>query len=287
MVSYKSPQKFLVINQSRLSGTTLNCGIHLCPRKCHQLFDHSKMQCEFVLHDQCPRGHKKSWKCHNPPPNACTRCDEDAKRRQDEKQKALKKDEKRAREDHEYSARIAKLDEILDAERQRLKDTQTSHERGAAILQKTKDIDKIRALADGKDYPSTHLQQQSADISAAGHSIKPAPVISTHTNNDKLVADPELAEPRTHEGAAKGKSPAKEAWEYQKKTENANNNAIDSVMDMVGLEEVKLQILKIKAKVDLSVRQSSDMKEDRLNVAFLGNPGTGMSRPKLWGRSTF
>ena len=64
--------------------------------------------------------------------------------------------------------------------------------------------------------------------------------------------------------------------------ENASNDAIDAVMDMVGLEEVKSQILKIKAKIDATVRQSSDMKEDRLNVAFLGNPGTGMldSRPQ-------
>ena len=87
---------------------------------------------------------------------------------------------------------------------------------------------------------------------------------------------PVLAEPKIHEGRARRESPAKAEWESQKQMENASNDAIDSVIDMVGLEGVKLQILGIKAKIDASIRQNSNMKEDRLNVAFLGNPGTGI-----------
>lgn len=70
-------------------------------------------------------------------------------------------------------------------------------------------------------------------------------------------------------------SPAKQDWEHQKRTLNARNDDIDSVMEMIGLEEVKTQILRIKAKIEVSIRQNSDMTEDRLNVVFLGNPGTG------------
>ena len=70
-------------------------------------------------------------------------------------------------------------------------------------------------------------------------------------------------------------SPAKEDWKRQKKYENAQNNAIDSMMNMTGLEEVKLQILQIKAKIEVSIRQNAESSSDRLNVSFLGNPGTG------------
>lgn len=47
-------------------------------------------------------------------------------------------------------------------------------------------------------------------------------------------------------------------------------------MGMIGLEDVKSQVLRIKAKVDLSLRQGTDVKGDRFNIALLGNPGTGM-----------
>ena len=238
------------------------------------------------MHDQCPKGHKKSWRCHKAPPKACTRCEEEAKRDQDEKQKALELQEKRAREDTEHRAHMAKLDAMLGLERQRTKDAQTSQEREAAIRQKEQDIEKARALADEKRHRSQQPQPHPADISVVDRNAKQSQPQSapTHPNSDKPVRAPSLAEPKTHKRRDKRASPAKEEWEDQKKIENATNDTIDVVMDMVGLEEVKLQILKIKAKIDASVRQNSDMKEDRLNVAFLGNPGTGMfsSRSQQW-----
>ena len=267
-----------LIDQIYFSGTTLSCGVHFCPQKCHQLFDHSKMQCEYVMHDQCPKGHKRSWRCHKPPPKACTRCDEEAKREQDEKQKALEMQEKRAREDTEHRAHMARLDAMLELERQRAKDAQTSQEREAAIRQKEQDIEKAKAFADEKSHRSPQPQPHPANINVIARDEKHSQPQSapTHPNSDKPVRAPSLSEPKTHKGRDKRTSPAKEEWEIQKRMENATNDKIDAVMDMVGLEEVKLQILKIKAKIDASVRQNSDMKDDRLNVAFLGNPGTGM-----------
>jgi hypothetical protein len=47
-------------------------------------------------------------------------------------------------------------------------------------------------------------------------------------------------------------------------------------MDMIGLEEVKSQVLRIKAKIDTAIRQNTDFKEERFGVTLLGNPGTGM-----------
>ena len=190
--------------------------------------------------------------------------------------------EKRAREDTEHRRRMAKLDESLDLERQRMKDAQTVLEREAAIRQKEQDIEKTRALADEGSHPSPQRRPQAADNYATDRNIKPPQTKSTHANSDGPVRAPDFAEPKTQKEGNRRESPAKEEWESQKQMENASNVAIDAVMDMVGLEEVKSQILKIKAKIDASVRQSSDIKEDRLNVAFLGNPGTGMldSKPQ-------
>ena len=57
--------------------------------------------------------------------------------------------------------------------------------------------------------------------------------------------------------------------------EGANNDGIDSIMEMVGLEDVKKQVLEIKAKVDISIRQGASITSERFNVVLLGNPGTG------------
>ena len=46
-------------------------------------------------------------------------------------------------------------------------------------------------------------------------------------------------------------------------------------MEMIGLEDVKSQVLKIKAKVDTSIRQHTDLKKERFGLVLLGNPGTG------------
>jgi hypothetical protein len=66
-------------------------------------------------------------------------------------------------------------------------------------------------------------------------------------------------------------------WQRQKDQENASNPAIDKIMEMIGLEDVKSQVLRIKSKVDTSIRQGTDLKTERLGLVLLGNPGTGQS----------
>ena len=187
--------------------------------------------------------------------------------------------EKRDRDAKDHLARMSKLDDMLESERQRMKDAQASRERAAAIRQKEQDIEKARVLADESDCLPWQPQLQSAPISAADPNFHAQ--TSTHSISNNPFPAPDLAKPKAHEGHTRRKSIAKEEWENHKRLDNASNEAIDSVMDMVGLEEVKLQILRIKAKIDACVRQNSDMKDDRLNIAFLGNPGTGMKALSL------
>lgn len=71
-------------------------------------------------------------------------------------------------------------------------------------------------------------------------------------------------------------SPAAEEWQRQKSL-GAVNPAIDELMDMIGLEEVKRQVLNIKAKVEVCKRQKVDLRSERFNIIFQGNPGTGSS----------
>jgi autophagy-related protein 11 len=70
-------------------------------------------------------------------------------------------------------------------------------------------------------------------------------------------------------------SPSEVEWERQKRVENASNDAIDALMKLTGLEQVKEKILDIKAKIETLARQGIDMKKERLGMVMLGNPGTG------------
>lgn len=62
-----------------------------------------------------------------------------------------------------------------------------------------------------------------------------------------------------------------------KDQENTNNPAIDEIMEMISLEDVKSEVLRIKSKVDTSKRQNIDLKKECLGLVSLGNPGTGRS----------
>ena len=56
------------------SGTTMNCGIHTCPRKCHDPRDHR--DCTVRVKTELPCGHSANSRCHQSkaPPDACIAC---------------------------------------------------------------------------------------------------------------------------------------------------------------------------------------------------------------------
>lgn len=74
-----------------------------------------------------------------------------------------------------------------------------------------------------------------------------------------------------------GMSPAESEWMRQKTVENAKNDHLDKLMSMIGLEKVKEAVLALKGELEVSIRQGTSLSEKNLNVALLGNPGTGGS----------
>ena len=53
-----------------------------------------------------------------------------------------------------------------------------------------------------------------------------------------------------------------------------DNEHIDAIMEMTGLEEVKEQVFNIKDKVNMSIMQDTTVKDECFHIA-LGNPGPG------------
>jgi len=242
----------------------LKCGVHLCPQRCHQLFDHSKMDCESAVKDKCPVGHAQSWRCAKGKPALCRACERERRAREKKLEEEFLRQQKREREQEEFSSQMAKLEEELRQLREAAADARKSKEMAQSLEQRKRDLQDAKRLV---NLPII------APITAAAATVK------TLYNRLTTAVQPTEAEAAEHSDPQSevepSKSPSEVEWDRQKRMENVSNDAIDSLMEMTGLEEVKAQVLKIKAKIDTAVRQNTNMKDERYGVVLLGNPGTG------------
>ncbi|KAL8734543.1 MAG: hypothetical protein Q9166_001443 [cf. Caloplaca sp. 2 TL-2023] len=250
----------------------LNCNVHLCPSYCHQLSDHSKLACDVLLDDKCNKGHVMVWKCFHGRPKDCPICEKATAAARKKREKDLKLQEKRDRESEAHARRLAEIESKVEAKRQECIDLKLSEDRAQAIRQKERDLESITSMAI-RDKTSAPAQQniQPSDGLSSTKEVEKAP--STTVSDDRNHTMNASDQPVTMQ--TNFTSESRDDWQHQKEVEHAANEAIDEIMDLVGLEDVKSQVLRIKAKIDTSKRQQSDLKKERFNAAFLGNPGTG------------
>ncbi len=75
---------------------------------------------------------------------------------------------------------------------------------------------------------------------------------------------------------SKAVSPSWTDWQKEPSSIRAEHPHIGAIMDMVGLEKVKAQVVRIKAKVDTCRKQGTDLRQERLGLVLLGNPRPGI-----------
>lgn len=71
-------------------------------------------------------------------------------------------------------------------------------------------------------------------------------------------------------------SKAAQDWECQKRDFYADNKHTNAIMNLIGLELVEEQVLWVKDKVDIVLRQGVRLSHERFNALFLCNSGTGL-----------
>lgn len=79
---------------------------------------------------------------------------------------------------------------------------------------------------------------------------------------------------------SKLQSQAQQEWEWMKAHGEPSNEALNKLMDLIGLETVKEEFLAVKSNIDTKIRQELSLSEERLSCSLLGNPGTGKMCPK-------
>ncbi|KAG1804050.1 P-loop containing nucleoside triphosphate hydrolase protein [Suillus subaureus] len=301
---------------AEICNIMLNCGIHPCPLKCHQISDHSQMPCQHPYSDTCPLNHKLKWKCHQSKPDPCPVCVKEAERAEEKRKRELELKQKleeeelqrqiqREQEQLEHDLRMAELDAEMKAELDAIADAQVAQQRANVLKQKVKDIEAARANA----LKAAANAQAHADAARSASSprmtnpVPPTPSSNSQSNvpppNPTPPSPPPKPQPKTKPSAtptpsnsnqSKSQQPrppstspmnvtptsaAHQDWLHQKRVNGEKNSAIDGIMELTGLEDVKAQVLRIKAHIDLMKRQGVPLNKERLNLVLLGNPGTG------------
>ncbi|KIM32087.1 hypothetical protein M408DRAFT_63388 [Serendipita vermifera MAFF 305830] len=268
-------------------GIMLKCGVHTCPFKCHQLVDHSKMQCEQLLFFSCPKGHRKPFECYKGPPEACVQCTEDARLAEKKQKAAFLAQQKREKEQRQHDQAMADLDAKMTEHNEALRNKQLAEDRKRALEQRQRDLEA--ALNSGPSIPP-EMPPSNTGSNASATASQNTPAPATQPNPSQT---PKASPPSTSTAGNRNKpsqippilSRAEVEWKRQKEVEGVKNQAIDELMEMGGLEAVKSELLKIKAKVEITSRQGASLKGERFSASMLGNPGTGKTTvARIYGR---
>ena len=230
------------------------------------------MDCRAIIDFVCSRKHQQRRECYKGKA-ACLACKHEDLVAERKRQRNEALDEHREAKQRAYASRLQDLQDEIAHERRRRKDESEDVQRGKTIQQYQNDLEKLR------EAPKQHMEirlkdttkEEKRNLSTVAESheqskrIEPTHDITKNTDSANEEADELLA------------SNAKDEWQRQKQYEGAENKVLDSLMAMGGLEEVKDKFLSIKSRIDTSVRQNIELKDERFGVALLGNPGTGES----------
>ena len=235
------------------------------------------MPCNHQFNAPCPANtHQLKWKCTQTRPDKCPACEKELKRLEKQAKLDLEAQEQREADKRRHDVEMAELEAQLQFEREKVADAQAAKDREDEKRQKMKEIEDAR-----KQAKKAAKQAAAAGPSSSGPgdtTSDPPQSTPATPNRPQNTGDATPSQPQSSTSASlrpSVPSPARDKWEHQKRVDGVQNIAIDKIMDLTGLEEVKEQILRIKAKIDTMKRQGVALDKERLNLVLLGNPGTG------------
>jgi hypothetical protein len=221
------------------SGKILNCNVHTCPSRCHQLQDHSKMECKAVIASVCPIGHKVTRKCHDKAAAICRKCEAAARAAEKRRQRDHKLDQERSIKQEAYARTLAEIEDEIEHEKRLSKNRTEEADRRNAMLQKKQDLANLRvrnakALSDAAaTNPSAPINKTGGDASESRSSSNPPQQSESSSDGNTNTSGTTSSESEPSQSNW-STSDAKEDWNRQKQYKGAENEAMDSLMAMIG-----------------------------------------------------
>lgn len=231
----------------------MRCGKHKCQQRCHRLKDHGKMTCGQTIEKTCEKEHFYKVKCaeeHLRCPK-CQREEDDIRRRA---RRDLELEKARVARQERYRCELKEVQDEIAREQRLLKEERESQQEKSNLQQLRADLEGLKE--------TKRRQQAMKNVEDMARSAESSTTDAPDSGDKK------------HGSKLKPGSPEEE-WDDLKRTEPAKSDAIDNLMEMIGLEEVKREFLNIKSTVDTAARQQVSTKSERFGCRLLGNPGTG------------
>ncbi|RYP86635.1 hypothetical protein DL769_000703 [Monosporascus sp. CRB-8-3] len=205
----------------------------------------------------CPDGgcaepwqHKYRVACHKKD-EACRKCIEEDKELERRAKRDLELEKERLKRQEAYQSQLKQLQDEVEHQRRIMKYMTEEDEQKKTLAQQQRDLQALKET-------TSRLSQ-----------IKKAQAIASQIPPQKTREKPKTKD------VTDVLSGAQAEWEHYKEFEGARNGALDELMDMIGLEEVKQSFLEVKNKVDTKLRQGVPLTSERFSCSLLGNPGTG------------
>ena len=224
------------------------------------------MECQKIVESTCSRNHTTSWPCYQKS-SACKTCRAEDEKKEKKRQRDHRLEVERLTKQRQYEQKLQDVQDEIEHERRLTKDSSEQAEREAVLRQRLIDLGHAKQMR--KQNKTAAPQTSSSVPSIAVDNPTPS---TDKRKGDSKRGNRQVNDQKNDFIPAGG--PEIE-WKRQKGTEGADNDALDSLMQMTGLEDVKEKFLSIKSKVDTTIRQNVDLKEERFSAALLGNPGTG------------
>jgi hypothetical protein len=235
-------QANFVFCSDQYSGKILNCGLHSCPHRCHQLQDHSKMQCNAVVHEKCPQNHPISRKCHDKAAALCKTCDAEARAKEKRRQREHQLDLKRQAKQEAYALKLAAIEDEIEQQKNLLKDQSEEQARNNALAQKRQDLANLKKnvqkplsneLHDSSRRASNFPTQSNGTV-APSEPIDPAKSSAPNTPTVPNALKDNTPVTTPQDFGNQEQSEAKDDWDWQKQFEMADNKALDLLIGMIG-----------------------------------------------------
>ena len=229
------------------------------------------MECSEITEWVCSHGHQKTSYCFKID-GTCRPCNEEDRIKEAKKKRDMKLEAEQERKQKEYLQRLNELQDEIAHERCLQQVKQDHEQRERTLQQHHYDLANLRSPPTSSNTRVNSIITSSTPNIETSHIHADKNNLSQPTVNSSVMVKP-TNEPTKQEPQ---KSPAQDDWDYQKRFQGAQSDDIDSLMQMIGLEEVKAKFLTIKARVDTAIRQGVDLKNERFGSVLIGNPGTGM-----------
>ena len=201
-------------------------------------------------HIHLPKNHKIEIFCHEMV-KSCRKCENEAKAAEQRRKREWQLDQERAAKQSAYAAQLAMLDGEIQFEKHAMKIQAEDKDRDSVLAQKRLDLTNLKkARAAGlkashqirittdKCAPASTPAADGQATTFDGHmsSTTPSsPVSQSQSPNSNETKNNTFAAPAKSANTSDwNKSEAKVEWEWQKKYELAENEELDSLMDMIG-----------------------------------------------------